>query len=129
MQYLGYPNVFGFSKIMTGCGLIGLQAAGILGSTVYWMSQEQFFQMPAGGAPSAMPCTVWDYIFQNLDTANAYKVRVAPNSQFGTIAWHFPSLSGGTGENDSYVEFNAIEGEWTFGKYPTTCLLYTSRCV
>jgi hypothetical protein len=120
MQYVGFPNVFGFSKIMTGCGLIGLHGAGLLGNTVYWMSQEQFFMQPAGGAPQAMPCTVWDYIFQNLDTANAHKVRCAPNSRFGTIAWHFPSLSGGTGENDSFVEYNAIEGEWTFGQYPTT---------
>lgn len=120
MQYVGYPNVFGFSKIMTGCGLIGSHAAGLLGNTVYWMSQQQFFSMSAGGAPTPMPCTVWDYIFQNLDTANAYKVRIAPNSQFGTIAWHFPSISGGSGENDSFVEFNAVEGEWTTGQYPTT---------
>ena len=120
MQYVGYPNVFGFSKIMTGCGLIGSHAHGVLGSTVFWMSQQQFFTMPAGGAPAPMPCPVWDFIFQNLDTANAYKIRCAPNSQFGTIAWHFPSLSGGSGENDSYVEYNAVEGEWTTGQYPTT---------
>ena len=120
MQYVGYPNVFGFSKIMSGCGLIGSHARGLLGSTIFWMSQQQFFQLPAGGAPSPMPCSVWDYVFQNLDTTNAYKIRCAPNSQFGTIAWHFPSLSGGTGENDSYVEFNAIEGEWTTGVLPTT---------
>lgn len=120
MQYIGPPFVFGFSKIMSGCGLIGSHARGILGNTVFWMSQEQMFVMPAGGAPSVLPCTVWDYIFQNLDTANAYKIRCAPNSAFGTIAWHFQSLSGGTGENDSYIEFNAVEKEWTYGQYPTT---------
>ena len=118
MQYVGYPNVFGFSKIMIGCGLIGGHAHGVLGSTVYWMSQKQFFTMAAGGAPKPMPCTVWDYVFQNLDTVNAYKIRCKPNSQFGTIGWEFPSLSGGTGENDSYVEYNTVEGEWTKGQYP-----------
>lgn len=120
MLYVGFPNVFGFSKIMSGCGLIGSHAHGVLGNTVYWMSQEQMFRMPAGGAPVTLPCSVWDFIFQNIDMANAYKVRCAPNSNFGTIAWHFPSLSGGTGENDSYVEYNAVEGEWTSGQYPTT---------
>lgn len=119
MQYVGFPLVFGFSKIMSGCGLIGSHARGILGNTVYWMSQREFFVMPAGGAPRALPCTVWDFIFQNLDTANAYKIRCAPNSMFGTIAWHFPS-AGGNGENDSFVEYNAVEGEWTTGQYPTT---------
>lgn len=120
MQYVGPPNVFGFTKIMSGCGLIGSHACGQLGSSIYWMSQQQFFSMASGGAPRAMPCSVWDYIFQNLDTDNAYKVRCKPNSNFGTIGWEFPSLSGGTGENDSYVEYNAIEGEWTTGAYPQT---------
>lgn len=120
MQYVGPPNVFGFSKIMSGCGLIGSHAVGVLGNTVYWMSQQQFYVMPAGGAPQPLPCSVWDYIFQNLDTANAYKVRCKPNSNFGTIGWEFPSLSGGTGENDSYVEYNVIEREWVSGQYPAT---------
>lgn len=120
MQYIGFPLVFGFSKIMTGCGLIGSHARGLLGNTVFWMSQEQFFSMPAGGAPTPMQCPVWDYIFQNLDTANAFKIRCAPNSLFNTIAWHFPSKSGGTGENDSYVEYNYVENDWSAGAYPQT---------
>ena len=120
MQYVGPPSVFGFSQIMSGCGLIGSHAMGTLGNTVYWMSQEQFFVMGAGGAPVPLPCSVWDYVFQDLDTVNAWKVRCKPNSNFGTIGWEFPSLSGGSGENDSYVEYNTLEREWTPGAYPTT---------
>lgn len=120
MQYIGPPFVFGFTKIMAGCGLIGSHAMGQLGDTVFWMSQQQFFMMPSGGSPVQLPCTVWDFIFQNLDTANAYKIRCAPNSTFNTIAWHFPSASGGSGENDSFVEFNSGEKEWTTGVYPQT---------
>lgn len=120
MQYTGATFVFGFSKIMSGCGLIGSHAMGTLGNTVYWMSQQQFFMMPAGGSPVPMPCTVWDYIFQNLDMTNAWKVRCSPNSTFETISWQFPSLSSTTGENDLYVEYNAVEGEWTTGQYPST---------
>lgn len=120
VQYIGPPDVFGFTKIMSGCGLIGSHACGILGNTVYWMSAQQFFVMASGGAPVPLPCSVWDYVFQNLDTDNSYKIRCKPNSNFGTIGWEFPSLSGGSGENDSYVEYNTIEREWTYGAYPTT---------
>lgn len=120
MQYIGPSDVFGFTQIMSGCGLIGSHACGILGNTVYWMSQQQFFVMASGGAPQALPCSVWDFVFQNLDMDNAYKIRCKPNSNFGTIGWEFPSLSGGSGENDSYVEYNTIEREWTTGAYPTT---------
>lgn len=120
MQYIGPPFVFGFNEIMQGCGLIGSHAMGILGNTVFWMSQEQFFMKPAGGAPKSIPCSVWDYIFQNLDTTNAYKIRCVPNSEFNEIWWHFPSASGGLGENDSYVKLNPVEGEWDFGQLPQT---------
>lgn len=120
MQYIGFPLVFGFTKIMSGCGLIGSHARGILGNTVFWMSQEQFFLMPPGSAPQQMQCPVWDFIFQNLDRANAYKIRFAANSPFNTVAWHFPSLSGGTGENDCFVEYNLVDNVWTTGQYPTT---------
>lgn len=119
MQFVGLPNVFGFNEIMSGCGLIGSHAVVLAEGTVFWMSQNQFFQMPGGGGPSQLPCKVWDVIFQDLDTANAYKIRAAANSSFNEISWHFPSLSGGTGENDSYVKYNTVEGEWDYGKLPT----------
>lgn len=119
MRYVNLPLVFGFSKLMTGCGLIGSHAMCILGTTTYWMSQENFYFMPAGGAPRVLPCKVWDAIFQNLDTANAYKVRMGANSAFNEVWIHYPSASGGTGENDSYVKYNAKEGAWDYGQLPT----------
>ena len=114
-QYVGQPQVFSIIEVMAGCGLIGRKAAGILGTTVYWMSQNQFFQMAAGGVPQVLPCTVWDYVFQNLDLANVSKIRFFANAAFTEIGWYFPSQSGGAGENDSYVKFNVVEGEWDTG--------------
>lgn len=119
MQYVNLPLVFGFNEIMSGCGLIGSHAAVLAEGTVFWMSQNQFFSMPGGGGPSPLPCKVWDVVFQDMDTANAYKIRAGANSAFNEIWWHFPSLSGGTGENDSYVKYNLVEGEWDYGQLPT----------
>ena len=119
MQYVNLPLVFGFSEIMSGCGLIGSHAAVLAEDTVFWMSQNQFFSMPAGGAPVPLPCKVWDVIFQNLSTANAYKIRAGANSAFNEIWWHYPSVASANGENDSYVKFNLVEGEWDYGMLPT----------
>lgn len=119
MQYINVPNIFGFNEIMAGCGLIGGHAATVVGSSTYWMSQKQFFQMPSGGGPQPLPCKVWDFIFQNLDTTNTYKIRAGGNAAFNEVWWHFPSASGGTGENDSYVKYNYVEGEWDCGQLPT----------
>lgn len=114
MQYIQPPLVFGFNELASGCGLIGRQAFFVLGTTVFWMSQKGFFALPAGGGVTPIECPVWDVIFQNLDTTNAYKIRGFANSQFNEGGWYFPSLSGGTGENDTYVKLN-IEGQWDYG--------------
>jgi len=119
MQYVGLPNVFGFNEIMSGCGLIGSHAAVLAEGTVFWMSQNQFFYMPSGGGPSPLPCTVWDAIFQNLDVANAWKVRAGANSAFNEIWWHYPSIDAVNGENDAYVKFNLVEKVWDYGSLPT----------
>jgi len=113
-QYIGQPLVFAIIEVMTGCGLVGRKALGVANTTEYWMSQNQFFQMASGGVPAPMPCSVWDRVFQRIDRANLDKVRFFANSQFNEIGWYFPTI-GGNGENDTYVKFNIVEGEWDFG--------------
>lgn len=113
MQYAGLPYVYLFSMLSTGCGLIAKSAAAQVGRTVYWMSTQGFFQY--AGSVQPIPCPVFDTIFQDLDLANADKVFTAPDSPQGEISWHYPSLSGGTGECDSYVKLNTLTGDWDYG--------------
>lgn len=118
MQYLGPPLVFGFNKLSSGCGLIGQHAYGVQRGVIYWMSQGSFFSLSGSGVQE-LPCSVWDVVFQDLDTANLDKITCAVNSQFGEIAWYYPSLSGGTGEPDKYVKVNTSEGfAWDYGTLP-----------
>lgn len=79
------------------------------------------FYVYGGGAPQGLPCSVWDTVFQNLDMANASKIYCGVNSQFDEIEWFFPSITGGTGDNDSCVKYNTREKSWdcsigTFGR-------------
>ncbi len=113
MQYIGGTIIFNFNRVGSGCGLIGKHAMGIIGGTVYWCGTNNFFMLgPSGVVP--IPCSVWDFVFQNLDTANAYKIRCAPNSMFNEISWYFP-VTGGNGENSAYVKYNTLEQEWDYG--------------
>lgn len=113
MQYLGYPLVFGFNKIGASCGLISSKAATQLGGRVYWMGNSNFFTLTGSGA-EVIPCTVWDKVFQNIDTNNVHKCRAAANTVFSEIWWFYPSLNS-NGENDSYVKLNINEGAWDYG--------------
>lgn len=119
MQYIQPPLVFGFTKLATECGLIARHAACVVNSTVYWMGSNQFYQY-AGAGVQPIVCSVWDFVFQDLDTDNLDKIHVASNNGFGEVAWYFPSLSGGTGEVDSYVKFNFILNCWDFGRLDRT---------
>jgi hypothetical protein len=114
-QYIGYPYVWGFNKIASGCGLIGPKAATILGSSVYWMAQKQFWQSGPQGGAQPIPCTVWDVVFQNLNVAYASNIRAGANSQFNEVVWYYPSLASTSGENDSYVCYNVLYNEWDYG--------------
>jgi len=113
MQYVGPPYVYQFNELGTGCGLIGRKAAGSVNGIVYWMGQSQFYRL-AGSGVEPIRCPVWDVVFQDLDTTNLDRIRVAPNSRFGEITWHFPTISNG-GENYGYVKYNFVLDQWDYG--------------
>jgi len=124
MQYVGPPYVYQFNEIGTGCGLIGRKAAASLGGIVYWMGQSQFYRL-AGTGVEPIKCPIWDVIFQDLDTANVDKIRIAPNSQFGEITWYYPTKSNG-GEVSHYVKYNVVLDQWDFGQLGRTAWINQS---
>jgi hypothetical protein len=119
MQYAGPPYVYQFNEIGNGCGLIGRKAAGSMNGVVYWMGRL------AGGGVEPIRCPVWDVIFQDLDTANLDKIRIAPNSRFGEITWYYPTNSNG-GEVSHYVKYNVILNEWDYGELGRTAWINES---
>lgn len=119
MNYIGFPDVFGFNPIGYGCGLVGKHAHGRLGSNIYWMSQSDFFVL-GGGAPQSMPCTVWDKVFQDLNATYQHKSWAWPNSPFNEIWWFYPRASTNATEPDAYVKYNIKENTWDSGALDRT---------
>ena len=124
MQYVGAPYVYSFNEIGTGCGLIAPKAAASLNGVVYWMSQSQFFALSPNGV-QGIPCPIWDVIFQDLDTTNLDKIRVAPNSRFNEISWFYPTIGNG-GEISAYVKYNVGLNQWDFGTLSRTAWINQS---
>jgi hypothetical protein len=112
-SYVGQPLVFSVVEVMKGCGLVSRKALGVFGTTCYWMSQNQFFMMAAGGIPVPLPCSVWDKVFQNINKNFLGNIRFFSNAAFTEIGWYFPSAAS-TGENDSYVKFDVVQSLWDF---------------
>ena len=124
MQYSGLPYVYQFNELGTGCGLIGRKAAGAMNGIVYWMGQSQFFRL-AGTGVEPIRCPVWDVVFQDLDTTNLDKIRIAPNSRFGEITWYYPTVSNG-GEVSHYVKYNVLLDQWDYGALSRTAWINES---
>jgi hypothetical protein len=124
MQYIGQPYIYSFNEIASGCGMIGRKAAAVMNGITYWMGQSQFFMLSGNGVQPIV-CPVWDVIFQDLDTSNLNKIRVAANSQFSEISWYYPTI-GGNGEVQKYVKYNVILQTWDFGTLSRTAWINQS---
>jgi hypothetical protein len=124
MNYEGFPLTFGFNKIGAGAGLISSHGVTQLRGNVFWMGQSNFY-VYNGSAVSVLPCPVWDFVFQNINTGSnpatgvpyVANVRAMPNTPFNEVGFAFPSMASSTGENDSYVKLNVSEPNtpWDYG--------------
>jgi len=115
-QYVGAPFVYGFEKAGSGCGLISAQSVAAIDTAAIWMSRSGFWIYDGYAKP--LPSDVGDYVFQNINYAQASKVYAVHNSKFGEIWWYYPSAS--STENDSYVTFNYRENHWSIGTLART---------
>lgn len=119
MNFIGYPDTFGFNKIGAGAGACSSHSVMPLRGGVYWMGKSNFYSF-AGAGVQVIPCPVWDFVFQNLNTAFIKNVRAMPNTPFNEAGWLFPSLASTSGECDSYAKFNITEpgAPWDYGLLP-----------
>ena len=115
-NYIGLPFVYSFEKVGSGCGVISAQAVAAIDTSAMWMSQSGFWSYD--GFVKPMQCDVGDYVFNNINYAQASKVYAVHNSTYGEVTWFYPSLA--STENDSYVTYNYREGHWAIGMMTRT---------
>lgn len=113
-QFIGGQDVYSWNEMADECGCIAQKAANTLHDVLYWMSQSQFFSFSGAGV-QPLPCSVWDFIFQNLNKAFVANIRCATNTYFNEVTWYFPSIASVSGENDSYVKYNVVTQGWDCG--------------
>jgi hypothetical protein len=108
MNFIGFPNVYGFNMIGAGAGACSKHSVQKLRGGVYWMGTSNFYRY-AGAGCEVIPCPVWDSVFQNLNTSFIQNVRAMPNTAFNEVGWFYPSTASVSGECDSYVKMNISE--------------------
>ncbi len=114
MQYIGFPDVWGFLEIARGCGLLAKKACTVCGVNVYWMALDSFW-VYSGAAAQQIQCDVWDVVKTNINTAFYRNIRACSNTLYNEVTWYYPSIASTSGENDSYIKLNIQTGEWDYG--------------
>ena len=115
-QFLGPPYTFGFQLLGANCGIIAPHASADVNGVAYWMSKDAFFVFD--GTVKKIPCTVQDYVFEDLNIAQATAVNVGINTQFNEVTWFYPSLS--SDYVNRFVTYNYMENVWSVGTMSRT---------
>ena len=102
MKFVGAPFTFAFEQVGTNCGLIGKNAAVEVDGVAYWMSNSGFFAFD--GTVKTLPCSVEDYIFDNIDTTKGQQINAGLNNLYTEVTWWYPSQ--GSSDNDRSVVYN-----------------------
>jgi len=102
MKFVGAPFTFGFEQVGTNCGLIGKNAAIEIDGVAYWMGNNGFFSFD--GTVNTLPCSVEDYVYDDVDTTKGQQVNAGINNLFTEVTWWYPSS--GSEFNNRYVVYN-----------------------
>ena len=116
MQFIGPPFTFGLRQLGQNCGAIGSHAAVDINGISYWMSQDSFFLFD--GSVKKLPCTVEQFIFNNINITGAENAFAGHNGEFNEIMWFYPRT--GSDQINAIVAYNYLEGTWWTGTLART---------
>ena len=111
MRFVGAPFIFAFNEIAQGPSLVAPKACVNADNKVFFMDRGGFYFY--SGSVQALPCAVQDYIFSDLNQAQAYKIFATSNVDKNEVMWFYPSSS--SDEIDRYVIYNYLENVWAIG--------------
>jgi len=113
MNFIGPPLTFAINLINEGSGLLSPKSAVNAPNGVFYASKTGFYFY--SGSVKRLPCTVQEYVFEDLDLSQAFKCHMGVNTEFSEIWFFYPSIEDGTGEISRYVIYNYEENHWSVG--------------
>lgn len=121
MQYSGPPAVWGATLLSDAVSCMGMNVVAVADGVAYWMGTDKFYKYD--GRVQTLRCDLRQYIFGDLDTAQAAQVFASTNEAYNEI-WWFYCTSGST-TVDSYAVYNYAEDIWYYGSLARTAWLDT----
>jgi hypothetical protein len=119
MQYLGPPYVWGFQVLQDNISIMSPNAAITINNVTYWMGVDKFYTY--SGRVETLPCSLWQYIFNDINKEQAFQVFCGSNEGYSEIWWFY--CSQGSNDIDKYIIYNYLERTWYYGTMARTAWL------
>ena len=119
MQYLGPPYVWGFQIMGDNLSIAGPNVVSVANNVTYWMGTDKFYMY--SGRVETLPCTLRQYVFQNINMEQSYQFFSSTNEGYNEIWWFYCSAN--STSIDRYVVFNHLERTWYYGTMARTAWL------
>jgi hypothetical protein len=116
MQFLGTAEVFGLQEIANGISIIGGNAVASANNVIYWMGNDKFYIY--NGRVDTLPCTLRQFIFEDINRQQAQTFFAGTNNQFNEIIWFYCTAN--ATDIDRYVIYNYSDNIWYYGNINRT---------
>jgi hypothetical protein len=119
MQFIGAPFTFGVNLINENVGMISPNGAINAPDGIYWMARDGFYKYT--GSVQRVSCSVLNYVLDDLNTTQSFKIFSFSNKEFNEVGWFY--CSGSSNDIDRYVTYNYLENVWSIGELSRTAWL------
>lgn len=117
MQFLGTTEVFGQQSLSAHISIMGPNTVVGANNVTYWMGNDKFYTY--SGRVDTLPCTLRQYVFDDLNRVQGQIFFAGSNAQFNEIVWFYCSAN--SDEINRYVIYNYAENIWYYGQLERTC--------
>ena len=100
-----------FDRIGRNCGLIGPNAAVVVGQTAFWVSPDrQFYSYGVGGQPQPVSCPIRQDFADHLAASQGDKVVASSNGEYPEVRFDYPDSRDGY-ENSRFLALALAGGD------------------
>ena len=119
MQYVGAPAIWQSQLLGDNISIQSQNAAATASGMVFWMGVDKFYKYD--GRVQTLRCDLRQYIFSDINTAQAAQVFAGTSEGFNEV-WWFYCTADSTAIN-RYVVYNYAEDIWYYGTMGRTAWL------
>lgn len=111
LRYVGLPQIWVTDDLLSSDGIIAPKARIEVEGSVFWMGSKDFYVYDGSGVSKIPNNTLFEYIYDNINYSQRWKIFCAPVTKFNEIEFHIPL--GVSNEPTSVVKYNYKERHWT----------------